>query len=58
MAGVDNQRAPFLICHACKEIIPDGTPCHFVKAKGQPIRWYCKKCVKGENDHGKSGKRT
>ena len=45
-------------CAICGKTIYTGDPCHFVKAKGQPIRWYCEKCVKGENDHGKSGKRT
>lgn len=53
MAGVDNQMAPFHICHGCKEIIRDGTPCHFVKVKGQRgLRWYCKECMKGGEKHG------
>lgn len=37
----------FRICHICREIIVSGSPCHFVKPKGQPMRWYCEKCVKG-----------
>ena len=44
-------------CKICGKVIHTGDPCHFVKAKGQPIRWYCEKCVKGGGKHDTTGKR-
>lgn len=45
-------------CHICRETIYAGDPCHFVKVKGQPMRWYCEKCVKGgQKNDDTDGKR-
>jgi hypothetical protein len=45
-------------CEICRKPILAGEPCYFVKVKGQPIRWYCKKCVKGGQKNGDTnGKR-
>ena len=45
-------------CARCGKEIRAGDPCHFVKAKGQPIKFYCEQCVKGESRHGNTGKRN
>lgn len=45
-------------CAICKKEIHAGDPCHFVKAKGKPMRWYCMECVKGGGKNGDAdGKR-
>lgn len=44
-------------CTICGKTIYTGDPCHFVKVKGQPVRWYCEKCVKGGGKHDADGKR-
>lgn len=40
-------------CEICGKMIMTGDPCHFVKLRGQPVRWYCEKCVKGGAKDGK-----
>ena len=51
--------AELKICEICRKTIPAGTPCHFVKVKGDKrIRWYCVDCVKGGRKNGDTnGKR-
>jgi len=45
-------------CAICEKMIYTGDRCHFVKAKGQRVRWYCEKCMKGGGKHGDTdGKR-
>lgn len=41
------------ICAICGKTIRDGDPCHFAKAKGRPIRWYCLNCVRGGGKRGR-----
>lgn len=53
MANADNKK-----CHGCDTLVALSSTYFFVKAKGQPIRYYCQKCAKERGYRGNTGKRN
>ncbi len=44
-------------CRGCETPVDLARVYFFVKAKGQPIRYYCEKCAKERGYRGNTGKR-
>ena len=43
-------------CYDCSDLVALSNAHIFVKAKGQPMRYYCIKCAKERGYHGSTGK--